>query len=320
MRVAAVLAALAVTAVFAAPTADAAPKNKLPVVWDLGHAIPRTFDASVSPPGANDWKCKPSREHPRPVVLVPPTGSTQGNAFFAGAPFLKNRGYCVFTFNHGNLTPIDQIPVQGLGDIRQSARTLARTVDRVRAATGVDKVDLVGHSQGGGILPDYYLKFLGGGNKVHTKVGISPSTGTTLNEIVFLRTLVPILGPAVYNGLAFVAPALIQQVYDSPLNQRTYGRNSTPPGVDVRSLPASVTYHSIITQYDEVVTPFTFQYYDGPNAYNVLLQDGCQADMSDHISSLYDKRAWLHVLNALDPANAEPVPCFHVAPFLGSAR
>ncbi len=202
LRVAAVLAALAVTAAFATPTADAAPKKTLPVVWDLSHAIPRTMDATASPPGANDWKCKPSREHPRPVVLVPPTGSTQGNAFFAGAPFLKNRGYCVFTFNHGNLTPIDQIPVQGLGDIRQSARTLAQTVDRVRAATGVDKVDLVGHSQGGGILSDYYLKFLGGGNKVHTKIGISPSTGTTLNEIVFLRTLIPVLGPAVYNGLA----------------------------------------------------------------------------------------------------------------------
>lgn len=321
VRFAAVTIALAVLATLGIPAASAAPnKPPLPVVWDLSVAALRTLDATQPPPGANDWKCKPSREHPRPVVLVSPTGATQGNAFYAGAPFLKNRGYCVFTFNHGNITPIDQMPVQGLGDIRQSARSLARTVDRVLAATGAPKVDIVGHSQGGGILPDYYLKFLGGGKKVHTKVGISPSTGTTLNQFVFFRSLIPILGPAVYDGLAYVMPALIQQVYDSPINQRTYGPNSTPPGVDVRSLPSAVTYHSIITQYDEVVTPFTFQYYDGPNAHNILLQDGCQADMSEHLSSLYNKRAWLHTLNALDPANAKPVPCFRVAPFLPHVR
>lgn len=323
-RAACMVAALAtagVTTLTVSSVANAQPAHRtLPVVWDLSVAALRTLDATQPPPGANDWKCKPTKEHPRPVVLVNPTGSTQGNAFYAGAPFLKNRGFCVFTFNHGNVTPIAQTPIQGLGDIPASARTLARTVDRVLAATGAAKVDLIGHSQGGGILPDYYLKFAGGGTKVHTKVGISPSTGTTLDEFVFFRSLIPILGPAVYNGLNAGLPALIQQVYDSPVNQRTYGANATPPHVYTKALPAGVQYYSIISKYDEVVTPYSVQYYEGSNANNTLLQNGCVSDMSEHISTLYNKRAWLNALNALDQTPNTPVPCFHVAPFLPYVR
>lgn len=312
-----VVAAAATLAATGATYAGADPgHDALPVVWDLGAAIPHTLDATRPPPGANDWNCTPSPEHPRPVVLVNPTGSTQGNAFYAGAPYLKNHGYCVFTFNHGNVTGIDQIPVQGLGDIRGSAHALADTVDHVLAATGADEVDLVGHSQGAGILPDYYLKFLNGAVKVNTKVGISPSTGTTLAEFVFFRTLFPLIGPAIYNGLEEVLPGLVQQVYDHPINQDTYGPDATPPAVDASALPSEVDYYSISSRYDEVVTPYTFQYYNGPNATNLPLQDGCELDMSEHISTLYNERAWQYALNALDPQHAEPVPCFYVAPFL----
>ncbi|WP_137725755.1 esterase/lipase family protein [Prescottella subtropica] len=320
-RVVAGVAATVGLAVAGGVSAGAAPApGVLPVEWDLSVAALRTLDATAPPPGANDWGCAPSSEHPRPVVLVNPTMATQGNAFYAGAPFLKNHGFCVFTFNYGNVTPIEQLPVQSLGDIPTSARTLADFVDRVRAATGADEVDLVGHSQGGGILPDYYLKFLDGAQKVHTKVGISPSTGTTLDGFVFFRSLIPVLGPAVYDGLAATLPALIQQVYDNPLNLEVYGPDATPPHVNTAALPSGVEYHSIISRYDEVVTPFTFQYYEGPNATNRLLQDGCEADMSEHISTLYSERAWLYVLNALDPAAAQPVPCFPVAPFLPYVR
>ncbi|MFZ2528591.1 MAG: alpha/beta fold hydrolase [Rhodococcus sp. (in: high G+C Gram-positive bacteria)] len=313
--------AVAAASVLGSGAAGAEPATtELPVVWDLGYAVPRALDASVPPPGANDWNCTPSREHPRPVVLVNPTATTQGIAFYAGAPFLKNHGYCVFTFNYGNVTAIEQAPVQALGDIPTSARTLASFVEQVVAATGSEEVDLVGHSQGIGIVSDYYLKFLGGAERVHAKVGISPSTGTTLNTFVFWRSLIPILGPAVYNGLDAALPALIQQVYDSPVNQQVYGSDATPPHVYTSALPAGVDYYSIITKYDQVVTPYTFQYYEGDNATNWLLQDGCEADMSEHIATMYSERAWRYVLNALDPAAAQPVPCFPVAPYLPYVR
>ena len=283
-------------------------EGALPVRYDIRAGVNAGINPEIAPPGANDWSCKPTPEHPRPVVLVNPTFTTQALAWQAGAPFLKNNGYCVFTFNFGNITPAPGAPFQALGDIPQSAQKLSDVVDSVLAATGAEQVDLVGHSQGGGILPDYYLSQLGGAAKVHTKVGISPSTGTTLSEIMWLRSLIPVLGPLVWDGLDLSSPALTQQTIDSPVRLQVYPNGTVAvPGVQ---------YYSIISEYDEVVTPFTNQYYSGENAVNIHLQDGCQADLSEHISTMYSERSWLHVRNSLDPEHAQPVPCFRVAPFI----
>lgn len=283
-------------------------EGALPVRFDLRAGISAGINPEIAPPGANDWSCKPTPEHPRPVVLINPTLTTQALAWQAGSPFLKNNGYCVFTFNYGNVTPVAGAPFQALGDIPESAQKLSDVVDNVLAATGAEQVDLVGHSQGGGILPDYYLSQLGGAEKVHTKVAISPSTGTTLSEIMWLRSLIPVLGPFVWGSLDMNSSALTQQTLDSPVRLQVYPHGTVAvPGVQ---------YYSIVSEYDEVVTPFTNQYYSGDNAVNIHLQDGCPADLSEHVSTMYSERAWLHVRNALDPEHAQPVPCFRVAPFI----
>ena len=66
------------------------------------------------------------------------------------------------------------------------------------AETGASKVDLVGHSEGG-MMPRYYVNFLGGAGKVNDFVAFAPSNyGTTLDG---LTTLVSLLGVASYiNG------------------------------------------------------------------------------------------------------------------------
>lgn len=298
----------------AASPASAQPPTEgpLPVPFDISAGIQAGLQPEIPPPGANDPTCRTTPERPRPVVLVNTTASTQALAFQAGSPLLRNAGYCVYTFNYGNLTGIPSMPIQALGDIRDSARVLQGVVDRALAETGADAVDLVGHSQGGGIVSDYYLKSLGGHEKVHTKVAISPSSGTTLSMLAYFRSLIPVLGPAVYGSVENTTPALIQQVVDSPLALEVY------PG-GVRNVPGVRTY-SIITQYDQIVTPFVNQYYSGPDATNILLQDGCAADMSEHVSTLYSERAWLHVLNSLAPEEATPVPCFPVAPYAPFVR
>lgn len=294
---------VAIAATIGAGVASGEPREPetgpLPVPFDLGAGIlPAGLFPDQAPPGANDWNCTPSSEHPNPVVLVNSTATSQALAWQAGSPYLKNNGYCVFTFNYGNMAWLPgQIPLQALGDIRASGRELAAEVDRVLAATGAAKVDLVGHSQGGGVLPLYYINRLGGDSKVDKMIGISPSNhGTTLNTVAYLRSFVPPVGWWIYNGLHDIAPALTQQAIGDELSEEVYGMGDTRPGV---------TYTTVVTKYDQVVTPYDQQYLSGPEVTNITLQDGCPKDQSEHLATMYSERTWRFVLNALSP---DPAP------------
>ena len=173
-----------------AMTVSPAAAAELPVVYNgiLGyaHASP-----TASPPGANNWSCKPSAAHPVPVILVHGTFGDMSDSWQALSPLLYDNGYCVFALNYGSYDGSGSLGVYATGDIAQSAQQLSTFVNKVLAATGAKKVDLVGHSQGG-MMPRYYIKFLGGASKVDTLVGLAPSNhGTTLNGLFTLASYFP---------------------------------------------------------------------------------------------------------------------------------
>src|SRR3981081_3692249 len=93
----ATITALAGLAIGAA-SSQAAP---LPVIYNgvLGYA---QASPSASPPGANNWSCKPSAAHPRPVILVHGTFVDMSNDWQALSPLASNNGYCVFPVNYGS--------------------------------------------------------------------------------------------------------------------------------------------------------------------------------------------------------------------------
>src|SRR6201999_4209668 len=125
--------------------------------------------------------------HPDPVILVNGTFANMDDNWQAASPLLANHGYCVYAFNYGGASAAS--PVQGTGDIAASAAQLATFVNSVLSATGAAKVDLVGHSQGG-MMPRYYLSFLGGAAKVATLVALAPfNYGTTLDGLTKLAGL-----------------------------------------------------------------------------------------------------------------------------------
>ncbi|MDV7100086.1 alpha/beta fold hydrolase [Gordonia amicalis] len=290
--------------------AGAAPAKKYPVSWDFRSAIPnvlnQTLDANWSPPGTNDPSCKLTKERPNPVILLNATATTQW-AYPAGAPYLANRGYCVYTFNYGNITPIPSFPIQGLDDIERSAREVSRNVDRIMRQTGAKKVDLVGWSQGGGLLPHYYVDFLGGDKKVDKVIGIAPGNhGSTGDMLTYVRYFIPPFGPVGYDIFKALFPAFAQQAQYSDLVRKVYGNGDTKPGPH---------YPTIVTKYDEIATPFTNGFLEGDNVTNILLQDDCPVDLSEHLSINFSERTWRHVRNALTPAEATRVPCFQVDPF-----
>jgi triacylglycerol esterase/lipase EstA (alpha/beta hydrolase family) len=206
-----------------------------------------------------------------------------------------SRGYCVYSFDYGMLPGIPLIG--GLGPIPASAQQLSDFTDRVLAASGAAKVDMVGHSQGG-MMPRYYLRFLGGAAKVNALVALAPDNhGTTLDG---LTRILPYF-PGAAAALTAITPGLAVQVAGSPFQQKLNAGGDTVPGVH---------YTVISTIYDEVVTPYTTQALSGPDVHNVVLQNLCAADISEHVAiGLTDRIAFHEAANALDPAHATPTTC-----------
>ncbi|MEU0734167.1 esterase/lipase family protein, partial [Streptomyces lavendulocolor] len=65
--------------------------------------------------GWNDYTCRPSSAHPRPVVLVHGTFGNSVDNWLALAPYLVRRGYCVFSLDYGQLPGVPFF--HGLGPI-----------------------------------------------------------------------------------------------------------------------------------------------------------------------------------------------------------
>lgn len=78
-----------------------------------------------------------------------------------------------------------------------------------------------------------------------------------------------------------------------------------------------VTYTLIATEHDELVVPYTNGLVTAPNVTDLVVQEQCPLDASDHISIVADPVTGQDVLNALDPAHRRPVPCTFVAPVVG---
>jgi triacylglycerol esterase/lipase EstA (alpha/beta hydrolase family) len=245
--------------------------------------------------GWNNYSCKPSAAHPRPVVLVHGTFGNSVDNWLALAPYLESRGYCVYSLDYGQLTGVPLF--NGLGPIDKSAGQLQVFVDKVLAATGAAKADLVGHSQGG-MMPRYYLKFLGGATKVNALVGIAPDNhGTTLSG---LANLLPYF-PGAEDLLSAATPGLADQVAGSAFLTKLNAGGDTVAGVH---------YTVIATKYDEVATPYSAQFLSGSDVHNVLLQDLCGLDLSEHVAiGIFDRIAYHEVANALDPAHATATTC-----------
>lgn len=245
--------------------------------------------------GWNNFSCHPSAQHPRPVVLVHGTFGNGTDNWLGFAPYLVARGYCVYSFDYGMLPGVPLFG--GLGPIADSAQQLSDFTNRVLAASGASKVDIVGHSQGG-MMPRYYLQFLGGAAKVNAMVGLAPDNhGTTLDG---LTKLLPYF-PGAADAIQSITPGLADQVAGSAFQQHLNAGGDTVPGVH---------YTVISTIYDEVVTPYTTQALSGPNVHNVVLQDLCPLDISEHVTiGLTDHIAFHEAANALDPAHATPTTC-----------
>jgi triacylglycerol lipase len=234
--------------------------------------------ASVKPPPApvepppptvmDSPTCRPPPQHPEPIVLI--HGTFAATSWQLIGPALARRGYCVFTFYYGN---------RGTGAIARSARELATFVDRLLERTHAQRVSIVGHSEGG-MMPRYYIRFLGGAAKVGDLIGLSPSNHGTENPMALVGA-----------ALGCTACAEQQAIGSRFLDQLNAG-DETPGPVD---------YTVIQTAYDSVVIPYTSAFLHGPAARvtNVMVQSDCTRDASGHLGITTDPIALQWVENAL---------------------
>lgn len=269
---------------------------------------PRPEDGTPAPPGSNDWACRPRAAHPRPVVLVHGLTTNMNEDWLTLAPRLHDAGYCVFALTYGESPYLENRG--GYLRMQDSAVELDSFVTRVLAATGAAQIDLVGHSEGT-VMPQWWLRKMGGARLTHAYVAITPLyDGTTLYGVDSLLANLKALNPEQAAGISkgfddSFCGACQQLLRGSDFFKELYADGTiAAPGV---------TYTTVMTRTDELVIPYTSGYLHAPGATNIVLQDLCPLDLSDHLLISFDPVVHQIVLNALDPLHAKSVNCGPVA-------
>jgi triacylglycerol lipase len=257
-----------------------------PVRADADPLPPLPTSPFGDPPGANDWACTPTAARPEPVILVHGTFGDRKNLLEDLSTALVGDGYCVFSLDYGN---------RATGPIEDSARQLEAFTDKVLAATGAERVSMVGHSQGG-LMPRYYIKFLGGAEVVDDLVGIAPSNHGAGGQGGQSGSG---SGSRGASPTGTFCDACTQQAAGSEFLTHLNAGDETPGGVG---------YTQITTRYDEVVTPYTSGFLAaGPATTNITLQDACPGDYAEHIRIPQSTAAISWTLDALSrPGPADP--------------
>lgn len=294
--------ATAVVCVMGAPSwASAEETSDVPYSYLAGLAA-QMATPGAPPEGANDWDCRPDAAHPNPVVLLHGLGN-ETVSWQTLSPLLARTGFCVFTTTYG--TGAFGPALGAVAPVPDSARQIGGFIDRVLAATGAAKVDIVGHSMGAAV-PFYYFHYFDGAGKVGRHIGLgAPYHGSTLSGAdTAARPLREL--PVTAEAIADCGPC--QMSPDSSFLQVLKADARLVPGVE---------FINIVSRYDEIATPYTTGLLEGPNARNIVLQDVCATDYTEHYGLTSDPVAVREVRNALDPAHAQPPDCTLVAPIIG---
>jgi pimeloyl-ACP methyl ester carboxylesterase len=216
------------------------------------------------------------------VLLVHGTGETREETWsWSYEPALRGEGYATCSV---------QLPDHALGDFADAAEYVVAAIRKASRLAG-EPVAVIGYSQGG-MLPVWALKFWPDlSDKVTDVVSLGgPMDGTELaNEVCTPGQCAP-LAWQLRHGSDHIAA-----LRNAPL----------PAGLDVTS---------VFSQYDEIVRPQP-QASTLPGATNVMLQDVCAHDPSEHGLLLGDPLAFALALDALthrgpaDPARLPASVC-----------
>lgn len=250
--------------------------------------------------------CKPTKEHPYPVVLVHGQGGNYGG-MNGVSDALRNAGFCAYAANYGAERPGG---ANGQAHLDPSGDEIGRFVDSVLQKTGAKKVDMVGHSAGTGVIANFILK-KGGGAKVHNAIsfgglhhpyahlGVPKTFDFDIylpNLIMMARTIFPgitfddiihtaqaLFGPMLPPDIsALIGSGFVSDLFSLDYWPGIHGSHSEPPGVFVRLLAnghsiktrdadPSVCYTNIVATGDFLAGASAGFQDEGPNVENFVL-------------------------------------------------
>jgi pimeloyl-ACP methyl ester carboxylesterase len=253
---------------------------------------------ACAPPPVPPAPCRPSEGHRNPVVMLHGLGGNAESNWIYMAPRLREAGYCVYALTYGQAIP--EIAIGGLRPVAESAERIVDYIAEVRRVTRADKVDIVGHSQGG-LHALYVTKVLGLSEHVGRVVAIAPPThGTTVSGLIDFATLAGLRSFVDDVLRAYGCFACIDALPGSDLLDELADGSIAQRHVD---------YTIVTSRYDVVVTPTVSSFVNEPGVHNVEIQDICPADPVGHVGLAFDPGVLDIVRNALDPAHSRDVRC-----------
>lgn len=272
------LVAAAILVVAVPPGAGAAPTaDQVPWRWWDGAAHQLTHNLA-DPPALNRDDCRPTAERPHPVILVHGTGLNGGNSWATIGTALAAKGFCVWAPTVG--APAGMGSTGGFDSLTgASAPQLTAEIDRVRALTGADRVDLVGHSQGAIVAS--FVAATARADAVRTVVTLGADPAKSGE------------GPPEFVTATMGALSAETTRRDAEATLAWLGDEGVPFARGVR-------YVAVSSDYDELTGPVVAPIVpDWVDLQVVRLQDGCEADRSGHLTVLASPRAVDLVVDAL---------------------
>ncbi|KAI1376641.1 alpha/beta-hydrolase [Hypoxylon crocopeplum] len=286
-------------------SANALP-NPTPIQGDAQGIDPRGLSTPTSIPdvlrlselyGApeNNFGCESKRN---PVVMLHGLSADREVDLNMLQWELNRRGYCTFSQTYGAW---DLVPwIGGLRPMADSAKDIAAFIRKVKDSTGAEKVDIVGHSEGG--VQAVYVPM--------TRAGISDivehvvALGPAIHGAKYLGfTDLWYIGGDVTRNLATVVQNLLgcpacddMMTGGAVYNDFKNADKIVQPGNKVTV---------IMSTSDILVSPDVSRI-DEQGATNVVIQDTCPDDHVGHAGLMWDKSVWRLIVNALEE-NHDPV-------------
>ncbi|GAA4592831.1 pimeloyl-ACP methyl ester carboxylesterase [Actinoplanes octamycinicus] len=255
----------------------------LPVHYSRREALRHSAaDPRGLPPGAR--RPEPGADPATvPVILVHGTNGRSASDWFTLAPLLANEGRTVYPFDWRRARPGAEVSAT-----HRHAEELAAFI----TSTGATRVDVVGHSWGA-VLAHYLVRCLPGepaAGAVRSLVGLAPTYGgTTLHGLLRRPHRLP---GRLRHWLDAKIPTWREQLPGSAVLRAI---QAAPPAPGTR-------FTTIVTRYDQMVTPYTASLTALPGATPIVLQQHARRAVVGHLGILHHPVALTQVVRALDPA------------------